>query len=105
MGLSMTSARILRFFAISSRSPLRRPNALGKSIPFAAAAGGSSGEDIGPAVGAAAVCGFAGSLLAGGSAFLLHATSRRQADKGNTNRRKWRYEIEVGNIRFLQQPA
>src|SRR5271166_3977666 len=105
MGFSRTSARMLRFFAISSRSPLRRPNALGKSIPLAAAAGGSSGEDIGPAEGVAAVCGFAGSLLAGGADFLLHATSRRQADKGNTKRRKWRDEIEAGNIRFLQHPA
>src|SRR5271167_4305845 len=105
MGLISTSARILRAFAISSRSPLRRPNALGKSM-LPAAAGGSSGEDIGPAAGAAvgsdAVCGFAGSVVAVGSAFLLHAANKRRANKGIAKVRVRRAEVEVVDIHLLR---
>src|SRR5215469_5194384 len=73
MGLSMTSARILRCFTISSRSPVRRPKFVGSTM-LLDDAGGSSGDMIGLA------CCFAFSVLAGGGPFdLLHPTIRKEA--------------------------
>src|SRR5271169_1258373 len=104
MGFSMTSARMLRFFVISSRSPVRRPKAFGKSM-LPDAAGGSSGEDIGAAGAAADACGLAGSLLAAGAgavSFLPQAISVRRANKVSTNTKTWRDEAESVHIHLLR---
>src|SRR5271165_5730772 len=90
---------MLRLFAISSRSPVCRPKAFGNTMPLDGA-GGSSGEDT---VVAGAAC-FACSVVAGASAFLPQAISRR-ASKDNTNARAWRDEVEVLDIYLLLYPA
>src|SRR5208282_3764343 len=102
MGLSRTNARMLRFFAISSRSPVRRPKAFGNVMPLDGA-GGSSGEETGSA---ADVCCFAGSGLAAGAvSFLPQAISERRANRGNTNTKARRGKIEVLNIYLLLCPS
>src|SRR5271155_1981789 len=75
MGLSMTSARILRDFAISSRSPVRRPKLSGKDIPAGGAGTSSAAE-----TGVVEACSLAGSVAAGGAAGLppQEASRRRR---------------------------
>src|SRR5271165_1443153 len=96
MGLSMSSARMLRRFTISSRSPVRREKTGPNAMP-PDGAGGSSGEDTGD--GAVACC-FACSVLAVGSAFLPQAIAKRRATKGNTNTRA-RNGAEVVDMSLL----
>src|SRR5271157_3291439 len=73
MGLSRTSARMLRPFTISSRSPVRRAKA-GPSAISLDGAGGSSGEDTGCA---GACCCLVCSVVVGDVAsFLLHPARR-----------------------------
>src|SRR5215475_6254451 len=97
MGLSMTSARMLRLFTISSRSPGSRfrPTGNTKSLD---GTGTSPGEET-TATGAA--CCFVCSILTGESAFLPQAITRRRANKGNANSRTWRDEVEVLDIHSL----
>src|SRR5271155_3763832 len=73
MGLSMTSARILRDFAISSRSPVRRPKRSGKDSPAGGAGTSSAAE-----TGVVEACSLAGSVAAGGAAVLPQEASRRR---------------------------
>src|SRR3974390_325276 len=97
MGLSMTSARMLRFFAISSRSPVRLPKALEKSM-VPAAAGRSSGEETGSA---AEACGLAGSVVGVGSGFLLQAARNANATKGDATTSTRRGAVRIMGIRLL----
>src|SRR6185437_14686041 len=85
MGLIMTRARILRLFAIASRSSVLRAKLFGNTMP-GVGTGGSAGED---AAGAGATGCLGCSTLAGDSAFLLQATTRKavKSNKGTRNRR------------------
>src|SRR5271167_1470391 len=96
----MTSARMLRLFTISSRSPASRVKPMGNTIPFDGA-GTSLGEDT---VGAGPVSCLACSAP-GGGAFLLQPISKRRANKVATNTRVWRDEIEVVDIHSLLYPS
>src|SRR5450755_2289879 len=100
MGLIRTRARMLRFFAISSRSPVRRPNAVG-SLTSLDGAGRSSGDAAGAAAGVASCC--ACSLAAGVAvSFLPQATSTKRATQDTSNTKVWRNEAGDVDIHLLR---